>query len=342
MDHSLVSVIIPAYNAERTIERCVHSILLQTYKNIEVLIVDDGSTDKTPDILERLAASDARIRFTKQANSGPGEARNTGIRRAKGEWICFVDSDDYVEEGLVQAYYDAATEHKVDSVAMNLIFETSKGFGVKYPFKPLKGVMTGKEAVIKTFEILPFPSFITNKFFRRDILCTKKIEFPPILYEDVFFVNAYFLECNSVVFLDESYYHYVLRDGSLTSNFTFEHCRDYLTSINLLCYYIAEKGEWDYWKDYISKYVDRVLFQMRFSLLLMNKDMTKKERDKLLHLIRLKAEELKEKPNLAEHPYDLFLELNWLIEEKGLDDRNELDDVFGLDWFKKEHISDEP
>ena len=92
--------------------------------------------------------------------------------------------------------------------------------------------MTGYEAVKKTFEILSFPSFVTNKFFRRKIIESNKIEFPPILYEDVFFVNAVFLESERVFFIDESNYHYVMTEGSLTSNFTYKHCQDYLTAIN--------------------------------------------------------------------------------------------------------------
>ena len=96
----LVSIIIPVYNVEDYLERCIDSIKRQTHKNIEIIIVDDGSTDRCPQLCDDYARDDSRIIVIHKENQGLGLARNTGIDVARGEWICFVDSDDYVSPFL--------------------------------------------------------------------------------------------------------------------------------------------------------------------------------------------------------------------------------------------------
>lgn len=100
----LVSVIIPVYNGEQYIQRCIESLLRQTYAGIEIIIVDDGSKDTTANICQKLAAQDCRIIFSVQENKGVSAARNKGLELAKGEYVCFVDSDDYVDASYVESH----------------------------------------------------------------------------------------------------------------------------------------------------------------------------------------------------------------------------------------------
>ena len=102
MEKRLVSIVIPVYNVEKYLKRCIQSILNQTYENIEVLLIDDGSKDSSGDLCDRLAIKDERIVVIHQKNAGQAVARNSGLDVAKGEWICFVDSDDYVKEDFVE------------------------------------------------------------------------------------------------------------------------------------------------------------------------------------------------------------------------------------------------
>lgn len=97
-----VSVIVPVYNAEKTIIRCVESICKQSYRNIEIILIDDGSSDKSYEICEKLSCQDSRIHVYRQKNKGVSSARNNGINQAKGNYICFVDSDDWVDPDYVE------------------------------------------------------------------------------------------------------------------------------------------------------------------------------------------------------------------------------------------------
>lgn len=112
----LLSIIVPVYNILEYLPRCVHSITAQTYKNLEILLVDDGSTDGTGELCDSLAGEDARIRVFHKENGGSSSARNLGISQAKGEYLGFVDSDDYIEPDMYERLYKGIVEYKVSMV----------------------------------------------------------------------------------------------------------------------------------------------------------------------------------------------------------------------------------
>ena len=107
-----VSVIIPTYNSDKYLKKCIESILLQTYKNIEIIIINDGSTDKTDDIVKKY--EDERIKYYKNKNQGIGKSRNYGIKQSTGEYIMFVDSDDYIDESAVEEMIKKITDSNLD------------------------------------------------------------------------------------------------------------------------------------------------------------------------------------------------------------------------------------
>lgn len=117
-----VSVIIPVYNTEENIEQCVRSVMAQTLRNIEIICVDDGSTDGSQAILERLAAQDPRITLIRQENAGAGAARNNGLARAKGQYLSFLDADDFFEPDMLEAAYDKASEDRAQIVVFGADF----------------------------------------------------------------------------------------------------------------------------------------------------------------------------------------------------------------------------
>lgn len=102
LNESLVSVIVPVYNAEKYLKKCMESILKQTYENIELILINDGSIDKSLDICNQFSKRDRRIRVIDKDNSGVSDTRNLGIMLAKGKYLCFVDSDDYIEENYIE------------------------------------------------------------------------------------------------------------------------------------------------------------------------------------------------------------------------------------------------
>ena len=112
----LVSIVVPIYNAENYLTKCIYSIIKQTYKNIEIILVNDGSTDNSLKICETFALNDKRIIIISQKNMGVSTARNIGINVAKGEYISFVDSDDTIEDNYIQELVDNSNSGKVDVV----------------------------------------------------------------------------------------------------------------------------------------------------------------------------------------------------------------------------------
>ena len=122
----LISVIVPVYNTEKYLDRCIQSILSQTYSNIEILLIDDGSTDSSGAICDKYAEQDSRVRVFHKANGGVSSARNMGLDKAKGTWFTFVDSDDWIDMDMYEQMYNAAIQNKVDMVCCDLLGEYGK------------------------------------------------------------------------------------------------------------------------------------------------------------------------------------------------------------------------
>ena len=117
----LISIIIPAYNVEKYLEDCLASLLRQNFKDFEAIIVNDGSTDSTELIANIFQSKDTRFKVINQKNSGLSAARNTGIQAAKGDYICFIDSDDWVDDNFLQSHYDAITAYDADITASTIV-----------------------------------------------------------------------------------------------------------------------------------------------------------------------------------------------------------------------------
>ena len=115
MVDKLISIIVPVYNVEDYLEDCVHSLELQTYKNIEIILVDDGSPDRSGKICDKLALKDARIKVIHKKNGGLSDARNEGLEHSNGEYIAFVDSDDIVEPNFIKVLYSLITQGNIKS-----------------------------------------------------------------------------------------------------------------------------------------------------------------------------------------------------------------------------------
>lgn len=204
----LISVIIPVYNAAGTIERCIRSILNQSFTGLEVIVVDDGSTDHSLEICERLQNEDTRVKIIRQENSGVGSARNTGLAHAVGRYISFVDSDDWldpefygkaVEAGLFLNNPDVVWYGHIDEIEEDLF----KVFRV-----PSSGYFNLSEKNI-TF-IDTFVRYLWNKLYRRDIITDRSISFTSAYSygEDSVFSLEYLLHCTKLLTVSDVYYHY--------------------------------------------------------------------------------------------------------------------------------------
>lgn len=214
---ALVSVIVPAYNVEQYIHECVQSITNQTYSNLEIIIVDDGSTDSTGSICDSLADHDSRITVIHKLNSGPSDARNMGIAHSHGEWIAFIDSDDFIARTFIETLIKAAYFNKCEIAAIP--------FG--RPFKDgetcILNPVDKKQSVFletahETQEKMLYQTYDTAPQWRickSDIV--KKHSFPSgIYYEDLATVYKYIHDANRIAIVNNAeLYAYRLRGNSI-------------------------------------------------------------------------------------------------------------------------------
>lgn len=214
----MISVIIPAYNIAPYIERCVDSILKQTYTDFEILIVNDGSTDGTAELCDKLALRDNRVRVFHKQNGGVSSARNMALDNAKGNMISIIDGDDWVEPTLFEDAVNSLKQNDAQ-VFMFEYFVDKNGESIKHRVADSKyGVLDTETALIRT--ISPDNRFAWSKIFNKELLLDTKFDVNLILGEDTLFVCEMIARAKKVFYSDKCYYHYIIRENSaITSAF---------------------------------------------------------------------------------------------------------------------------
>ena len=212
----LVSVIVPVYNVEEYLCRCVDSILSQTYHNLEVILVDDGAKDNSGTICDDYAARDARVRVVHKENGGLSSARNAGIDIARGDYLEFVDSDDWIEPDAVESMVSMVLEHQVELVVGGRYDVKAKTGQRKVGLCPPKTeVISGEEMVSRMFRWDNCDSAAPDKLFHRRLF--SQIRFPyGKVCEDVPIMYKIVLDAGQVALLSKPIYNYFHRPGSIT------------------------------------------------------------------------------------------------------------------------------
>lgn len=228
-----VSVIIPMYNSKDYIERCINSIRKQTLRDIEIIVIDDESTDGSYDLCVKLAETDARIHLVRQKNAGPGLARNTGLAQAKGEFVAFVDSDDTVAPEMYETMYNAVTEAQADACLCGFSQVEVDGTATKNP-NPLGGwCFSGDEVINEVLlNILGSRPDAESDFvlgisvwkglYSRTVICENQMVFQSerVYYsEDTMFNVDYFLHSKKVVMVEDCFYEYQKNSASFTATY---------------------------------------------------------------------------------------------------------------------------
>ena len=233
----LISVIVPLYNVESYLDKCIDSIVNQTYKNLEIILVDDGSTDESPKICEKWAEKDKRIRVIHKNNGGVSSARNTGLDAATGEYISFVDSDDYVVRNYIDFLY------------YNLIaYGADMSMGKQIVNYPNKDIITASGNLYKytphdCFDKLLHDDFDVSawgKLYKKELF--DGVRYPEgRLFEDTATTYKLIDKCKLVVLNSLVIYHYVIRDKSITTSDFTRQDMDMITATNEMCDYIESK-----------------------------------------------------------------------------------------------------
>jgi len=205
----LVSVIICVYNGEAYVERAINSVLNQTHKSLQLIIIDDGSIDGTAKIVDEYAAKDSRIEVCHQQNAGVAAARQNGIDKAKGEYLMFVDADDWIDELAIERLLWKATEKDADLVWMDLIKVVDSSSGQRQITCSFPMDETPEE-MIRNYVLWEKPAYIWDKLFKTSIFSNPNVYFPKgsIYAEDLPLIVSFLLYCKKVAYFPEAHYYY--------------------------------------------------------------------------------------------------------------------------------------
>lgn len=285
MKAALISVIVPVYNVEKYLHKCINSILNQTYKNLEIILIDDGSTDNSGKICDEYALKDNRIKVIHKENGGLSSARNAGLDICSGDYIGFVDSDDYIAEDMYEYLYVNLIKNNADVAMCNYWIENN--LNTEIADSSLEKFILNNKSNILKFHLehgMFFP--VWNKIFKKEII--KNIKFPIGLNaEDVFILIDWINNCNKIVFGNDCKYFYLKRETSLYNRPANKNLFDEVIAFKKIMSYINNNLEFIENVEITRKWLiesyrfslDRILFKS-------NVNKFKNEKEKIINVLK--------------------------------------------------------
>lgn len=237
MNNPIVSIITPVYKVVNCLPKCIESVISQTFTEWEMILVDDGSPDKSGEICDEYALRDSRIKVLHKQNGGPSSARNLGIEHAQGKYIWFVDSDDWIEQGALSRIFNVMDNSSADICFFCLNPISNREVQVPFDFKSIVGNnvdgvhYVGKQECAKAFveiEMSGGMGWTCNKWFKKSIIDKNHIRFDTrfAIQEDHLFTLSYLLHVNHVIITSYAPYNYVMQSGTLlTRKYSFENTK---------------------------------------------------------------------------------------------------------------------
>lgn len=241
MNDIKISVIVPVYKVEKYLRKCVDSILAQTYKDFEVILVDDGSPDNCGKICDEYAKKDKRIKVVHKENGGLSDARNVGIKNAKGEYLSFIDSDDYVSPDFLEVLYRLANQNNADiSVCEAVIVKEDQN--AQFNNIEKYELMDKNLALVEMIYFRKFSVNTWNKLYKKELF--DEILFPKgLLYEDLATTYKLVDKSNKVVYTPAKLYAYVQRGGSIMGQTGYKMKKDKVEIVDEMTDYFAENSD---------------------------------------------------------------------------------------------------
>ncbi len=234
-----ISIIVPVYNVEKYLRECIESILSQKLEPMEIILVDDGSTDSSGAICDEYASSHSHIKVVHQKNGGLSAARNTGLSLSCGEYILFIDSDDYIGNDACSLLYGCAKTYGCEIVAADVakVIDDRRGIELKRSLPP-ESVLTGEQFLLKSLKAKTYAAPVSFALYKRDLIIDNHLYFKDgIFHEDELWTPQIYLKARSVVYLPIDFYFYRYRSGSISkSSYTNykKRCNDILRSTEYL------------------------------------------------------------------------------------------------------------
>ncbi|EOV2483443.1 glycosyltransferase family 2 protein [Enterococcus hirae] len=257
--NELVSVIVPIYNVEKYLKNFLDSLINQSYENLEIILIDDGSTDNSLNICRGYSLKDRRITVLTQPNFGVSSARNSGLNQSNGKYIIFLDPDDRVEKEMINKLYQTAIKLNLDITMCNFwIFNENKKYVHLLADKYKEGSYISYETAVESIlDGSGFQGFVWNKFFKKDVIGETKFEEAIFYLEDALFNLSIIKEGISIGVCNENLYHYRKRNDSAVNLFS---CKQltYLKSLDLI-----EKNLPNKFKDIVL--INKLIFLINIS-----------------------------------------------------------------------------
>ncbi len=240
-DAPLISVVIPVYNVEAYLRKCLESVAAQTLKNFEVIVINDGSPDGSQEIIDEFTARYENFRGIQISNHGIGRVRNIGAREAKGQYIAFFDSDDWVAPCFLEKLWDKAVETDADIACCNYYYVFPCGLKIK-ALSIGNRVLDGSRATHKLIDDMFVHHFAWNKLYKRRLFTEGGVCYPPILFEDIATTVRLFHQAARVAFMSEPLYFYYQRRGSIMHTITYRRLQEHINAYAMLRAYCDKAG----------------------------------------------------------------------------------------------------
>ena len=234
----LISIIVPVYNAEKFLKRCVESIIAQSYKNIEIILVNDGSEDKSRELCDEFARKDCRIKVVHKKNEGVSSARNEGINQSKGKYISFVDADDWIERDFLFEMYNKLKQYNVNYVTCgyNRVYENHNDIINNDLTEEL---ISANDYIIKILNVQNGYGFVHMKLISKDAIEDIRFDTNISVGEDAFFNIKLCKKIDKFLIYNKPLYNYYFNPNSAVRNYDKNYCNKYLNSMNVMNDYIT-------------------------------------------------------------------------------------------------------
>lgn len=213
----LISIVVPIYNSEKFLEKSLNSLKDQSYKELEIILINDGSTDKSMEICKKYCDEDSRFKFFNKENGGVSSARNLGLKNATGDYVGFVDPDDWVEVDMFQSLAKLVKEENAELAICGYIKESSDGTLIEKNETIDKKVFNMGEALNYIIENNGYRGFLCNKIFSMDLMKEKYFDEKIIYNEDLIFCCDYLKNCRTIAYNSRGLYHYIIHGGNISS-----------------------------------------------------------------------------------------------------------------------------
>lgn len=256
MNKDKVSIIVPVYNVEKYLEKCLKSLISQSYKNIEIILIDDGSKDNSGRICDEYKRKDSRIKVIHKENAGVSEARNSGIQKATGKYLCFVDADDFVMDNYVEYMHQLIVKDSSDIAICTKMFSN---FNEKQTSEEVIENLDGENAIIRILNYR-MPIGVYSRIFKKDLIEDNRIRFLKDIYmgEGFNFNVACFQKAKKVIVSNYKVYYYRRNNAtSATTKFSIKKCENSLYAMKVMRDNLIIRTErvinsWEYalWRTY--------------------------------------------------------------------------------------------